>query len=197
MPEPRHCLFQASGLSYIHMKHLAFLSLAVAAMGAGCWSSEPTPTPVMPAQAPAAIEQPQGTMPAPAMPENPAMMPSTTPTTTSPENPAMAPLAPTPTAPKPPVDETVFALVEMSENGFKPAQLTVKKDTIVRFKNVGATNMWPASNPHPNHTDYQDFDARRLVKPGEVYEFRFKNVGTWGFHDHLSPGLTGRIVVQE
>ncbi|MBP6944730.1 cupredoxin domain-containing protein [Patescibacteria group bacterium] len=176
------------------MKRLAILSLAVAAMGAGCWSSEPA-APVTPVQPPV-IEQPQGTLPTPApVPENPAMMPSPT---STPENPAMAPTpTPKPTPPKPPVDETVFALVEMSENGFKPAQLTIKKNTIVRFKNVGQTGMWPASGPHPNHTDYQDFDARRTVKPGEVYEFRFKNVGTWSFHDHLSPGLMGRIVVQE
>lgn len=171
------------------MKRLAILSLAVAAMGAGCWSAEST-TPVMPSQPPAAMQP--GTVPTP---ENPAMMPNPAPT---PENPAMMPVTPTATQPtKPPVDETVYALVEMSENGFKPAQITVKKDTIIRFKNVGTTGMWPASNPHPNHTDYQDFDARRTVKPGEVYEFRFKNVGTWGVHDHLSPGLTGRIVVQE
>ncbi len=177
------------------MKRLAILSLAVAAMGAGCWSSETVaPTPVVPSTPPA-MEQPQGAIPAPTVPEPPVMMPSSTT-----ENPAMMPSVPTsaPTqAVKPPIDETVYALIEMSENGFKPAQITVKKDTIIRFKNVGETGMWPASNPHPNHTDYQDFDARRTVKPGEVYEFRFKNVGTWGFHDHLSPGLTGRIVVQE
>ncbi len=178
------------------MKRLAILSLALAAMGAGCWSAEPATSPVVPVQPPV-MEQPQGGLPTPTPEENPAMMPSPT---STPENPAMAPVAPTPkpTQPaKPPVDETVFALVEMSENGFKPAQLTIKKNTIVRFKNVGTTGMWPASNPHPNHTDYQDFDARRTVKPGEVYEFRFKNVGTWSFHDHLSPGLMARIVVQE
>jgi plastocyanin len=183
------------------MKRIAILFVALAAMGAGCWSSEPASVPTNPpAQQPsmnpgetnpAMMGNPQATAPAPTpAPENPAMMPSPSPTPEpvmpKPENPAMKP-----------VEKEVYATVEMSQNGFKPAQLTIKKNTIVRFKNVGGTEMWPASAPHPTHTDYQDFDARRMVKPGETYEFRFKNVGGWGYHDHMSPGLTGRIIVEE
>jgi plastocyanin len=118
------------------------------------------------------------------------------------DNPTMKPASTTEAVPSAPVmkpvdEKEVYVTIEMSENGFKPDRVRVKKNTIVQFKNVGRTNMWPASNPHPSHTDYQDFDARRMVKPGETYEFRFKNVGTWGCHDHLSPGLSCRILVEE
>lgn len=164
------------------MKRIALLGAAVAFVGAGCWSAPVSPPVPAPAQ-PAVIEQPQAA-PVPPTPEVPSTPPAATP-----------PSAEKPVVPENP--ESVYVTIEMSQNGFKPAQITIKKDTIVRFTNVGNTSMWPASNPHPTHTAYQDFDARRMVKPSETYEFRFKNVGTWGCHDHLSPGLTCRIVVTE
>lgn len=178
------------------MKRFVILSLALAAMGAGCWSQEPT-TPVVSTPV---VEQTQQTPPTPPVgEENPAMMGNTTATQ---DNPTMKPASTTEAVPPAPVmkpvdEKEVYVTIEMSENGFKPDRVRVKKNTIVQFKNVGQTNMWPASNPHPSHTDYQDFDARRMVKPGETYEFRFKNVGTWGCHDHLSPGLSCRILVEE
>ncbi len=180
------------------MKRIAILGIALAAMGAGCWvSTDSNVQPPVMQPAPPATEnqQPQAMMPA--VPTNDQMAPASNTAPTPPngldvnvnlqlQNPAMQ-AQPEPT----------YVTIEMSENGFKPSQITIKKDTIVRFKNVGNNSMWPASNPHPTHTTYQDFDARRMVKPGETYEFRFKSVGTWGCHDHTSPGLTCRIVVTE
>lgn len=186
------------------MKRIAMLGIALAAMGAGCWvSTDSNVQPPVTSQTPPALEGSQ----------QPSQAIAPTPTDDDGDD-DQTPTASN-TAPTPPSGldvnanlqvqnpvmqaqpESVYFTVEMSENGFKPSQITIKKDTIVRFKNVGNTSMWPASNPHPTHTDYQDFDARRKVKPGETYEFRFKNIGTWGCHDHLSPGLTCRIVVTE
>ena len=184
------------------MKRSLFLLIGLSILGAGCWSSQSVEV-VSP---PPADEPPAAMM---GLPD--AMQPPTTtpdammmgaPTTTPPSTPSATgtTVMQPPTTPQRPVispDEPVYADVMMSQDGFRPAQLTIKKNTIVRFKNVGEGNMWPASNPHPNHTDYQDFDARRRVKPGETYEFKFARLGTWGYHDHLNPGLTGRIVVEE
>lgn len=175
------------------MKRSAFLLVGLAFLGAGCWSSEPVavqPAPVAPAPQ---VASPEPTPPAPTPQAAPEGSSSTMPGTVPTPEPTPTP-KPTP-VPQPP--EPTYVTIEMSQDGFKPSQVTIKKDTIVRFKNVGGSDMWPASNPHPTHTAYQDFDARRSVKPGETYEFRFKVAGTWGCHDHLSPGLTCRIVVEE
>ncbi len=168
------------------MKRIAILMVALASMGAGCWSDDTARVPVPAAPAPV-VQQP--TQPE-ASPD--AMVPT----------PATGTMGQVPPVATPPVmpksdDEPTYVTVKMSQNGFTPAQITIKKGTIVRFTNVGENDMWPASNPHPAHTTYQDFDARRRVKPGETYEFKFKNVGSWGCHDHLSPGLTCRVVVEE
>lgn len=168
------------------MKRIAILMVALASMGAGCWSDDTARVPVPAAPVPAAQQ--------PAVPEVklPDAVPPVPATGTVEQVP---PVATQPVAPKP--DEPTYVTVKMSQDGFNPAQITIKKGTIVRFTNVGEGDMWPASNPHPAHTTYQDFDARRKVKPGETYEFKFKNVGKWGCHDHLSPGLTCRIVIEE
>ncbi len=175
------------------MKRIAFLSVGLFVLGAGCWSKAPERAPVIPPTPVPVVEQAASSTPEvkpaepiPSVPDKvkPDAMKKTTP-------PAIA----KPVVPK--AVEPTYVTVTMSQDGFKPAQITIKKDTIVRFKNVGNDAMWPASNPHPIHTSYQDFDARRGVKPGETYEFKFKNVGSWGCHDHVSPGLTCRIIVQE
>lgn len=171
------------------MKRIAILMVALASMGAGCWSDDAARAPLPAAPVPVAEQQPA---PTPDVKAPDAVAPA--PATTSSEQ--TPPIAVKPVAPKPD-DEPAYVTVKMSQDGFNPAQITIKQGTIVRFTNTGDGDMWPASNPHPSHTAYQDFDARRHVKPGETYEFKFKNVGTWGCHDHLSPGLTCRIVVKE
>ena len=163
------------------MKNIAILLVALVSMGAGCWSNNPARAPV-----------PAVPVPVPVTPQ-PPMAPASVPATETAEQ-TSPPTIEQPSALKP--DEPVYVTMEMSQNGFKPVQIMIKKGTIVRFTNVGEGDVWPASNPHPSHTAYQDFDARRKVKPMETYEFKFKNVGTWDCHDHLSPGLTCRIVVE-
>ena len=181
------------------MKRIAILLVGLASMGAGCWSASSVRPVAAPSPAAPVVEQPVTPPPAPevAPPAPSPALPPAPPAAVSPTGTMQVtpPAALTPPVMKP--EEPTYVTVEMTENGFKPAQVTIKKGTIVRFKNTGEGNMWPASNPHPAHTTYQDFDARRQVKPGETYEFRFKNVGSWGCHDHLSPGLMCRVVVTE
>lgn len=78
---------------------------------------------------------------------------------------------------------------------FKPASVTVKARDIVVFKNMSDGAFWPASNPHPTHTLYPEFDARKGIAGGQNYQFKFTKVGTWGYHDHLHNTITGTVVV--
>jgi plastocyanin len=55
--------------------------------------------------------------------------------------------------------------------------------------------MWVASNPHPAHTDYSAFDAKKGYAPGESYSYTFTETGTFPFHDHLHSSLGGTIIV--
>ena len=85
--------------------------------------------------------------------------------------------------------------IEITSSGFNPNTLTINSGDTVAFVNRDTRPHWPASNPHPVHTDYSGFDARRGLTQGESYSFTFTRKGTFGFHDHLNPSLGGTITV--
>ncbi len=85
--------------------------------------------------------------------------------------------------------------IQMTATGFTPASVSIHKGDTVKFTNTDSSPHWPASNPHPTHTDYPGFDALRPVPPGQSYSFQFEKQGRWGFHDHLDPSLGGVVTV--
>lgn len=91
---------------------------------------------------------------------------------------------------------TESGVVSYSDSGFSPVSLTIKVGDTVNFKNQSGKSMWVASDPHPIHTVYPEFDAKKEVANGENYSFTFTKVGTWKYHDHLNPSDTGTIIVQ-
>ena len=89
------------------------------------------------------------------------------------------------------------ATVTLTDNGFVPKALTVKAGTTVKFTNGSGRQMWVASNPHPTHTLLPGFDELTAVGKGGSYDYQFTKVGTWGYHNHLSPQIGGTVVVTE
>jgi len=79
---------------------------------------------------------------------------------------------------------------------FSPSQLTVKTGDTVNFVNNSSRSFWPASGPHPQHTNYPEFDPKQGIATGEHWSFTFTKVGSWPFHDHLNATVFGRIVVE-
>ena len=86
-------------------------------------------------------------------------------------------------------------IVEISANGYKPKEVKIKKGTKVIFKNQDKDLHWPASNIHPTHTIYPQFDPQRPIKSSDSWEFVFGKEGIWRYHDHLNPIQTGTITV--
>ena len=86
--------------------------------------------------------------------------------------------------------------VTVTDSGYSPNTLTIKAGTTVTFKNESGIAIWPASDPHPIHTDYPEFDARRPYEQGASYSFTFERKGQWKYHDHLSPNRRGLIIVE-
>ena len=94
--------------------------------------------------------------------------------------------------------------VTYNDEGFSPATLTVKAGTTVTFQNDSLEAFRPASADHPTHGVYpttggcagSTFDACKNVQPGDPWSFKFDEVGTWEYHDHLHPEDTGTITVE-
>ncbi len=93
------------------------------------------------------------------------------------------------------VDVAVFD-VTFDGTAFSPSKLQIKNGDIVRFKNNSDKDFWPASSPHPAHTDYPEFDPKKKLGPNSVWEFKFTQTGVWKFHDHLTPSAYGSITVE-
>lgn len=91
---------------------------------------------------------------------------------------------------------TSAATVSITSSGFVPATVTVKAGQAVTWKNTATSTHWPASNPHPEHTGLSGFDALRGLSAGETYSYTFARAGTFPYHDHLNPLLTGTVIVE-
>ena len=80
-------------------------------------------------------------------------------------------------------------------SGYKPRELDINLGDTVRFISTYDNHHWPASDLHPTHGVYPDFDPRRPIATDEVWEFSFDRVGEWKYHDHLRANVTGIINV--
>ena len=82
-------------------------------------------------------------------------------------------------------------------NGYEPRDVTIKKGQIVLWKNESKDYHWPASDLHPTHGIYPEFDPLRPIAPGAEWKFKFDRVGKWNFHDHIRANKTGTVTVTE
>ena len=83
----------------------------------------------------------------------------------------------------------------MTESGFEPPTITIPQNSEVEFKNLDNTLRWPASDIHPTHGIYPQFDPKKPIQPGDSWVFKPKKVGTWKYHDHLLPHQRGTVTV--
>ena len=86
-------------------------------------------------------------------------------------------------------------VVEMTADGFSPQEITIDENSSVIFLNKDKEAHWPASNPHPVHSIYSEFDPKKPIQPGESWPFK-PRAGTWKYHDHLNPLARGVVVVE-
>jgi len=87
--------------------------------------------------------------------------------------------------------------VVYTNEGYFPKELTIKKGESVKFINLSDRMVWTASNDHPSHTIYPEFDQKTFAGKGNEYSFKFYKVGSWGFHNHANASHTGTITVTE
>ena len=88
-------------------------------------------------------------------------------------------------------------VVKIKETGFEPAEINIKRGMRVVWASEAPGYSWPASDPHPSHTNYPGFDPGEPLKTGEAWSFTFDKVGGWEYHNHLNPSHRGKIVVKD
>ncbi len=93
---------------------------------------------------------------------------------------------------------TTKSQMTVTYNGksFSPSTITIRKGDTVTFVNQSTGKMNVASDPHPTHTDYPEFDQTKSSQIGsKTYTFTFQKVGTWGYHNHDNPSAKGKVIV--
>lgn len=86
--------------------------------------------------------------------------------------------------------------VVYNNDGFNPKELKIKKGQTVKFINQSDRKMWVASNDHPAHDLYPEFDQKEITERGTTYEFKFDKPGSWGYHNHMYSNHIGTIIVE-
>ncbi len=83
----------------------------------------------------------------------------------------------------------------LTATGFEPRLVSIRVGESITFRTDREKDFWPASNLHPSHLVYPEFDAKGPVNASDAYTFRFTSSGSWRYHDHLSPQFTGTVIV--
>ncbi|MEK7561229.1 MAG: hypothetical protein AAB539_04745 [Patescibacteria group bacterium] len=86
--------------------------------------------------------------------------------------------------------------VVVLETGFYPAVLVIRPGDIVHFTTETGNSFWPASDMHPTHAVYPEFDPKKPIAPDAEWSFRFDRIGRWEYHDHLHSLRHGIIEVR-
>ena len=81
-------------------------------------------------------------------------------------------------------------------NGFSPEVLRIPLGATVTWINKDVRVTWIASDLHPVHTIYPEFDQKRGMSKGESYSYTFTRRGSWGYHDHIVSSRIGKIIVE-
>ncbi len=84
----------------------------------------------------------------------------------------------------------------VGKDGFNPSSLSIKQGDAVTFVSDGTVEaFWPASDSHPTHGIYPEFDPKQPIPADESWTFVFQKTGLWKAHDHMNSHIKGEIVV--
>ncbi len=86
--------------------------------------------------------------------------------------------------------------VLLTDGGFEPREIYIAAGDTITFSTNRNREFWPASNLHPQHDIYPEFDPERPLAPTEKWSFSFPRKGTFGYHDHLRAYFNGVIYVE-
>ncbi len=91
---------------------------------------------------------------------------------------------------------TRVAVVRITKTGFVPATLSVKQGTQVIWTNSDEGLHQVAPNPYPKDTGLPGLKSE-ILNNAQSYEYTANAIGTFGYHDQLTPTTNGTLVVSK
>lgn len=85
--------------------------------------------------------------------------------------------------------------IVLTDDGFRPERLIVDKGTTLVFTTNRDKPFWPASNQHPSHMLYPEFDPLEPIARDASWSFVMNKAGVRGYHDHIRSYYMGVVYV--
>ena len=85
--------------------------------------------------------------------------------------------------------------VDITDGGFAPQVVTINAGDTITWVNNSSDEAIPSSDPHPVHTDYPELTASPINISSSYTTPLLTKVGTWGYHNHNNPSVTGTVVI--
>lgn len=85
-------------------------------------------------------------------------------------------------------------LVNVTANGFEPKSVNVMAGTKVTWKNMSGETVSINSAAHPTHLLYPPLNLG-IVADGASISLVFPTAGSYKYHNHLNPSMTGTVTV--
>jgi plastocyanin len=92
--------------------------------------------------------------------------------------------------------QTDVAVVRITDKGFEPATLTVRKGTKITWSNSGESLHQVAANPFPKGTDLSSLRSE-ILNNDQDYTYTANTAGSFGYHDQLNPTINGTLIVKK
>lgn len=86
-------------------------------------------------------------------------------------------------------------VVTVTSSGFSPKNITIKVGEKVSWMNEDSESHQVNSAVHPTHQVYPPLNLGNIQTGGKV-SLSFPDAGTYKYHDHLNPSLTGSVTVE-
>ncbi|MFQ5493318.1 MAG: cupredoxin domain-containing protein [Candidatus Dojkabacteria bacterium] len=89
--------------------------------------------------------------------------------------------------------------IAITDDGFEPATSTVKAGGTISWVNTSSDTVQIGSDDHPTHLLNQELSGDEFtldLAVGESITVTVNQTGTWGFHNHLNPSMTGSVTVE-
>lgn len=85
--------------------------------------------------------------------------------------------------------------VILTANGFEPQMIKIKAGTEIIWTNKSGRSATVNSDPHPIHNAYPPLNLGQF-NDGQSVILVFDKTGTYGYHNHLIPDQTGKVIVE-
>lgn len=88
------------------------------------------------------------------------------------------------------------AEVRITQAGFEPSTLTVKRGTKVVWTNTDDALHQVAANPYPTGKDLPSLKSE-ILNNAQTYSYIADKTGSFGYHDQIKPTINGTLVIEK